>query len=543
MKLGQKLFLIFGVVILFAVTGEYISIAQFNKVTDNTDELAYLNLMAHHAHNMTIGVNGYLIGNPEYRQEFQEHRQSFDREWQALREYKTAKNDLSTDDRSALDKIAVDQKAYVEKVQSLFDLYDEQKRLSDKVIATWTEVDYLGHERDAMLNKLIVDHNESLEFAATAVSWLLLIITVLTVLVGLTIAVLIARFITSAVVKLKDAAVAVGEGDLKTRVDIKSKDEIGILAGAFNQMVEKLEKANAGLKSEIFERTRAEESLKEQAMEIMEGVNVLAASSSEIFATTSQLAASASQIAAAINETTTTITQVRQTAQVASEKSELVSQSAQQTAQISQTGHKATNYTIAEMNRINTHMESITESILTLGEQSQAIGEIIATVDDLAYQTNLLAVNASIEAAKAGEQGKGFTVVAQEIKNLAEQSKQATAQVRTILKDIQNATGAAVMTTEQGNKAVIAGLRQSAEAGQSIKKLAEGVAEGAQSVRQISASSREQLVGVNQVVTAMENIKQASLQNFDSSKQLEFEAQNLQQLGHRLKQLVDQYSV
>src|SRR4028119_1286641 len=106
------------------------------------------------------------------------------------------------------------------------------------------------------------------------------------------------------------------------------------------------------------------------------------------------------------------------------------------------------------MQRIREQMEAIGESMMRLSEQSQAIGAIIATVDDLAQQSNLLAVNAAIEAAKAGEQGKGFAVVAQEVKSLADQSKQATTQVRTILNDIQKATGAAVMATEQGSKAV-----------------------------------------------------------------------------------------
>src|SRR5206468_6485887 len=91
---------------------------------------------------------------------------------------------------------------------------------------------------------------------------------------------------------------------------------------------------------------------------------------------------------------------------------------------------------------IQTQMESIADSVVKLSEQGQAIGEIIATVNDLAEQSNLLAVNASIEAAKAGEQGKGFAVVAQEVKSLAEQSKQATAQVRNLLNDIQKATSA-----------------------------------------------------------------------------------------------------
>jgi methyl-accepting chemotaxis protein len=188
-------------------------------------------------------------------------------------------------------------------------------------------------------------------------------------------------------------------------------------------------------------------------------------------------------------------------------------------------------------------MGSIAASIVRLSEQNQAIGEIIATVSDLAEQSNLLAVNAAIEAAKAGEQGKGFAVVAQEVKSLAEQSKQAAAQIRAILNDIQSAMSTAVMATEQGSKAVEAGVKQSEEAGRAIRMLAESIAESGQAATQIAASSQQQLVGMDQVVGAMESIKQASAQNVAGTRQIETAAQNLHRLGQTLKQLVEHYKV
>jgi len=185
----------------------------------------------------------------------------------------------------------------------------------------------------------------------------------------------------------------------------------------------------------------------------------------------------------------------------------------------------------------------IGEGIMRLSEQGQAIGEIMATVNDLAEQSNLLAVNASIEAAKAGEHGKGFAVVAQEVRSLAQQSKQATAQVRTILSDFQKATSAAVLATEQGVKAVDLGVKQSGETNDAIRMLADSVSEAAQAAAQIAASSQQQRVGMDQVALAMENIKQASLQNVSSTKQGESAAMNLHTLGQKMKQLVDQYQV
>ena len=267
-------------------------------------------------------------------------------------------------------------------------------------------------------------------------------------------------------------------------------------------------------------------------------IDQLSTSSAEILATTTQVASGAAETASAVSETTATVEEVKQTAQLANQKARSVSDSAQKASQVSQNGRKSVEEAIAGMQRIQEQMESIAESIVRLSEQSQAIGEIIATVNDLAEQSNLLAVNAAIEANKAGEQGKGFAVVAQEVKSLAEQSKQATAQVRTILGDIQRATSAAVLATEQGNKAVQAGVKQTTETGESIRLLADSLVEAAQAATQIAASSQQQMVGMDQVALAMENIKQASVQNVSGTRQAEVAAQSLHELGQKLSDMI-----
>lgn len=272
--------------------------------------------------------------------------------------------------------------------------------------------------------------------------------------------------------------------------------------------------------------------------QLQETINQLSSSSSEILATTVQVASGAAETASAVSETTATVEEVKQAAGVSSQKAKYVSESAQKAVQVSQAGRKSVEGTIQGMQHIQGQMESVAESIVRLSEQSQAIGEIIAAVNGLAEQSNLLAVNAAIEAAKAGEQGKGFAVVAQEIKSLAEQSKQATAQVRMILGEIQKATGAAVMATEQGAKAVEAGLKQSGEAGESIRLLAESVSEAAQAAMQIATSSQQQMVGMDQVALAMENIKQASLQNVAGTRQAETAAHSLHELGQHLGAMI-----
>ncbi|MEW6614369.1 MAG: methyl-accepting chemotaxis protein [Thermodesulfobacteriota bacterium] len=273
--------------------------------------------------------------------------------------------------------------------------------------------------------------------------------------------------------------------------------------------------------------------------QLRESISQLSTSSSQILATTAEIVSGSSETATAVSETTTTVEEVRQTAQVSSEKAKYLSENAQKTNQSAQNGRKAVEDLVAGISNIRERMESVGESIVRLSEQSQTIGEIIATVNDIADQSNLLAVNAAIEAAKAGEQGRGFGVVAQEIKSLAEQSRQATARVRTILTDIQRDTSSAVMATEQGNKAVEAGIKQSAAANESIRILTDSVNESAKAAIQISASSQQQMVGVDQVAQAMENINHATEQNLIGIKQSEQAAHDLNKLALQLRSLIE----
>jgi methyl-accepting chemotaxis protein len=381
-------------------------------------------------------------------------------------------------------------------------------------------------------------------------------------LFGLLMTVTLTRFIATPLMEFTEIAGRVALGDVDVTISaIDRSDEVGVLAQTFRRMVANIsEMANmtkrvaAGdLTVKVMPQSEKDvmgnalaamvENLRTQTLAIQEGVNVLASSSAEILASTTMVASGATETASAVNETTATVEEVKQASQLASQKVRLVADGAQRSLQVSQQGRKSVDDAVLGMNRIREQMETIAESIVTLSEQGQAIGEIIATVNDLAEQSNLLAVNAAIEAAKAGEHGKGFAVVAHEVRSLAVQSKEATAQVRTILNDIQKATNAAVMATEQGSKAVEAGERQSGEAGEAIRALADNIAEAANASTQIAASSHQQMVGMEQVAQAMENIKEASTLSVTSTRQAEQSAQGLHELGQKLKGLVERFKL
>ena len=361
--------------------------------------------------------------------------------------------------------------------------------------------------------------NASTLFAKRLIVWGILFAMILLALTGI----MTSRSIANPLVILSTMASRITAGDLLINISPDTRsDEIGVLTQAFRQMTENL---RSSIKS------------------ITEGVAMLGSSTSEILATTTQLASGAAENVVAINETTTTVEEVRQATQLSSQKAKGVAESSQKLASISQTGQKAVEETTAEINRIRVQMESIAKTIVSLSEQSQNIGGIVASVTDIADQSNLLAVNAGIEAAKAGEQGRGFAVVAVEIRSLAEQSKQATVEVRRILNDVQKSTNMAVMVTEQGSKAVEAGLKQAVQAGEVIKALTAATSEAVQASMQIVASSSQQAVGMDQIGKAMGNINQATAENSASIKQTETAAKNINELGQKLKQLISQYKI
>ena len=321
-----------------------------------------------------------------------------------------------------------------------------------------------------------------------------------------------------------------------------------VVFGRVRRNLDESERRAAEMANEVSERQQAQQKIEREMAErqtaerkIMEAVNVLGSSTNELLTAVSQMAASASEMASSVQETTSTVEEVKQTASLSSQKAQQVSEEAGQAARISQLGLTATEGTISEMTRVKNQMQAVAESILRLNEHNQVVGEIITTVNDLAEQSNLLAINASIEAQRAGEHGSGFAVVAQEVRGLAQQSKLATIQVQDILSDIEKATSAAVLITEQGTKATETGMQQSEEAGTSIRTLAENVSGAAQTTAQIVSSSQQQVTGMDQVLQAMLNIQEGTKQTSESISQIESTARELYMLGQQLQELGQQF--
>jgi methyl-accepting chemotaxis protein len=277
--------------------------------------------------------------------------------------------------------------------------------------------------------------------------------------------------------------------------------------------------------------------------ELFEGVSVLSVASSEILTVTSQLSSASSQTANTVNETSDTVETVRKKTDLVNLKTKSMSEKAMKAIEVSETGQQSVQEILDGMNHIQRQMDMISMNVVKLSEQSQAIGEIIATVTDISEQSNLLAVNASIEAAKAGDFGKGFAVVAHEIHNLAQQSKQATGTIRTILTDIQRGVSSTVVSAERGSNTVADAVRLTTDARKAIEVLTRSIADSSHEAIEITASIQDQVAGMDQISEAIENIRNAAQKNLEITHKAEKTAEDLHELGIRLKKITLQYQV
>jgi methyl-accepting chemotaxis protein len=243
--------------------------------------------------------------------------------------------------------------------------------------------------------------------------------------------------------------------------------------------------------------------IKQKLQELDEVVQKMGGASGQVSDATVAQTESVDNQSAAIAEIATALSEINVTSQQASEQASNVVSSAETSEQISQRGIESVSQNIDGLHRISEQVEAITANIFDLNEQTNQIGEIVATSSELAERSHVLALNASVEAARSGEAGKGFQVVAQEMKNLARQSKQATERIRRILGEIQRATQQVVTATEEGSRRVTAGIHLAQQAGEIIRQLSQVISGSATSARLIATASRQLSGGIEQISTAM----------------------------------------
>ncbi|HLH93879.1 MAG TPA: CHASE3 domain-containing protein [Xanthobacteraceae bacterium] len=255
------------------------------------------------------------------------------------------------------------------------------------------------------------------------------------------------------------------------------------------------------------------------ARQIAEAVNQVRSSSTELQAAANQQATGAKEQAAAMTEISTTITELLATSRQIAESAQRVAQNAEQTASAARSGHGTVDTTHELIGGIRRQVDQIVSHMLDLGKKSQEVGAVLDIVSELAEQTNILAINATIEAAGAGDAGKRFAVVADEIRKLADRVGDSTKEVRTLIEDVRSAVNTTVMATETGSKAVDAGSRQFGDVATAFRQIASLVGTTTEAAREIELSTKQQSSAVEQVNLAIASVTQASVETETSAGQ------------------------
>ncbi|CAK0758392.1 methyl-accepting chemotaxis protein [Gammaproteobacteria bacterium] len=556
LSIGQKILAVFGsFLLLIAALGTYQldqlqilreinttvvsqdirTLDQLQHLADNQKSLQFLcaeALIRHLSINLKISNQDPAALKNAYQEQFTEARDRLRSIFTDMEAYThtqgsaeriKAFREMITD----LQHVAEDLNKIEHETEVLFKIIDDTDPTSDaeqyaKVTLLFADISKnMKHVWDLSDGLLAASHeNSEATYNAVRQSYTLAFAGLL--IAGIIFVLLLQRSIAHPLRSFMTFIEQIGRGDLTGRVTITRGDEIGRLGAHLNQMV-------AGLR-EVAEQTRS----------ATENLN---AATIQIRASTQEQAAGVEEQLAAVQQTSATLDEITQSGVQISRRAKEVAVSADAAMVSSQAGLHAVEDTTHAMDAIREQAESVAENIVVLSEKTQAVGEIIISVNDIAERSHLLALNAAIEAVAAGEHGRRFSVVATEIKNLADQAKEATAQVRTILGDIQRGINSSVMLTEEAVKRIAFGKEHTDATQRNIQEMSGNIRESVQTFQQIVAATNQHQIGLEQVMVALQNIRQASKQTADTTRQLDGAAANLNVLSQQLTHTVSGYQL
>ena len=349
----------------------------------------------------------------------------------------------------------------------------------------------------------------------------LIIVVIAAGLIAIIQALFIIRSITAPLAKLVSISNTVASGDLTVSVEVTSKDEVGELMGAMKRMTDNLRLIIG---------------------EVSDASGQVASAADQLTATAKEIAVGTEEVGAQANTVATSGEEMTATSHDIAKNCLFVSEGAQRASRSAQDGALVVDATIAVMSQIAEKVQESSKTVESLGARSDQIGEIVGTIEDIADQTNLLALNAAIEAARAGEQGRGFAVVADEVRALAERTTKATKEISVMIRAIQNETKSAVSVMEQSVRQVESGTMEAARSGSALQDILHQINDVAAQVQQIATAAEEQTAVTSEISSNMiqitDIVQQTARGAHESSMaaaQLSGNAEGLQQVVRRFK--------
>jgi methyl-accepting chemotaxis protein len=415
---------------------------------------------------------------------------------------------------------------------------NQYKQQLDLMLANWIKLDEIGVQRNNAATVALEEAQKSATagmeqtkqvvdttvISLGSASMALIVGLVVVVALGMSIAWVITRGIVKPIAlvveRIKD--IAQGEGDLTQRVDITSKDEVGELATWFNAFVTKVH---------------------DIVFEVSSATREVASAATEIAASNEEMASGMKEQSQQVTQVSSAIEQMSQSVVEVARKSSEAANQAQDAGKTAENGGVVVSDTIQGMTAISDAVSASATSVQELGKRGEQIGQIIEVINDIADQTNLLALNAAIEAARAGEHGRGFAVVADEVRKLADRTTKATEEIAVSIKAIQSETGQAVDRMNAGTQQVQVGVEKATQAGGSLKQIVTAATEVAKMIQSIAAATEEQSAASEQVSRNIESISAVTRQTSEATAQAAAAATQLSSKSEQLQSLVGQFKV
>ncbi len=376
------------------------------------------------------------------------------------------------------------------------------------------QVKYQQENVDAVYKKSVKAYDGEVTF--------LIVAGVVSVTLGLAAAIFLTRNFVTRINRVAAAMNNVAEGDLSKQLKIYANDEIGDLGRNINRML-------SNVSSMI-------NSIKENAAQVASAASLMYSGAEQIATGAEEAAAQAGTVATASEELSATSSEIAQNCNTAAESSKSATESASE-------GVAVVRETVVGMERIAQRVKETAKTIESLGASSDQIGEIIGTIEDIADQTNLLALNAAIEAARAGEQGRGFAVVADEVRALAERTTKATKEIGQMIKSIQNETKGAVTSMEEGVNEVERGTRDAAKSGAALERILDQVNNVTMQINQIATAAEQQTSTTSEITNNIQQITEVVQSSANCSQESATAARQLTSLAEDLELLVGKFRV
>ncbi|WP_367618962.1 methyl-accepting chemotaxis protein [Pelotalea chapellei] len=534
-KIGVRLGAAFTCVLLLMMLSVASSYYLINKIDNNIDQIVENNhVRTEKAYEALIALNNVVSSARSFTLlENHSNRDQFLKEIQASRqEYKQAIAKIEELDQMEQGKAIIAKlKAVVapaaaannktlelsqkgQREEAIAMLVNETMPLTDKTKDNFVEL--LNYQKNASK-----EMNERTATYSHRARYINIILGLVSLLTGIAAAILVTRTITKPISELVAMNNRLADGDLTMNISVTGKDEVGVLADSSRKVIANL---NHILKS-----------VAETSSQVASASNQLQSTAEQIATGAEEVASQTSTVATASEEMAATSTDIARNCSMAAESSRQTSASAIK-------GGAVVQETITGMGKIAEQVRQSAQTVESLGVRSIQIGEIVGTIEDIADQTNLLALNAAIEAARAGEQGRGFAVVADEVRALAERTTKATKEISEMIRTIQNETKVAVQAMEEGVLEVEKGASSSEKSGQALEEILSQVNEVTMQINQIATAAEEQTAttceittNVQQVTEVVHNTARGASETATASAQLTANAQLLQELVFRFK--------